>query len=144
MKKIFITILVLLASLLSAQTKVIVELMYSEVVSEVKTLPSGQVERTVKNYGNSTVDLQIRDVLMRRLGRSDFRVVSPGEAFDWKIIINPVLFRTAEEIQFSVDLLVKDASGKRLFSRLERGTTRNRNYSADISNQIIEYLVTKN
>ncbi len=129
--------LVLLSSVCAfsfAQGKVVaIELKYRSTSVETKELPDGKIEKTVKDFGFSDLNLQLRDLIVLKLNAK--KIVATTDAqkeHDFLVRIHPV-----GSGLYSVLVEVFDKEDKPRDWRLFRGATQY--FTDDVSTDVVTY-----
>lgn len=119
-----------------------IEFSYDNVTTEVKTLPDGSEEISIKDFGQSDASLQILDNIFLDLTNKELNISKDNDSAEGRISIHPVFFYGTSSISASINVYIY--LNNELYTHSQITTYSNVSYQGTkrISNKIIDYILS--
>ena len=141
-KLIIITLIAILAASLFAQTSVLVEFKYKNVVIETKELSDGKIEKTTRDFGLSDVNVQLRDLIVFKLIDKKINATSDiGKSTDYIVKLQSNINQAFQFYYYSLEIEMYKIDGSLVSRRLFRGAPGMNDFTEDLSSDIVTYII---
>jgi hypothetical protein len=143
MKRILVLLFLILGGYLFSQNSIVlIEFKYKNITVETKELPNGKIEKTIKDYGQNELNLQLRDLIIFKLIEEKYSAIKTAEdRYDFSVILHSLPMSGVSNIcDYSISVEIYDKNKILIERKLIRGQTKFRDFAEDLSSEIVKFI----